>query len=306
MMPVIFASGARGRPLFVLRGKRHPYRVVQNGSDSSTETVFKCLPRGSMVAMREEVAGVDSYNFLRWADQFVEDVRPLTARGRKVLLIYDRYRSHMSLPVLRALRSGNVIAYCLPAHTCGVTHPLDLTVFGVFKRELGESIRNAQGLDNQDSSLDVLDFCNLMDQAYRVALKPDVIKAGFRRAGLWPSNPAAVLSVSIFDSNREGTVLGPNDIVRLLEQKRELARSGVGLQPAVLRRGFLDTTVGIVLTSEDAMKAVKAQEARATAKRLSAQAKKAAADAKVAAESLRRHHEFDQDAITRSRARGAL
>ena len=66
----------------------------------------------------------------------VEYRRPLTANYRKVLLVYDGYRSHMGLKVLEIFREGNVIAYALPSHPSGTKQLLDLHVFRSFKENL--------------------------------------------------------------------------------------------------------------------------------------------------------------------------
>lgn len=68
------------------------------------------------MAMRDDIGGVDSANLLAWAKRFVEEVRGLTAGGRKILLSYDGYRAHLSLPVLELFHVNNIVAYALPAH----------------------------------------------------------------------------------------------------------------------------------------------------------------------------------------------
>ena len=84
--------------------------------------------------MRESVAEVDSDNFFEWAKKFIEDVRALAADGRRVFLIYDGYRSHMNLRALSLSRDNDTIVYALPTHTSGKTQPLDVALFGRFKR----------------------------------------------------------------------------------------------------------------------------------------------------------------------------
>lgn len=66
----------------------------------------------------------------------MKHIQPKTSTGRKVLLILDAYRAHISPPVPQLLRRNNVYAYALPAHTFGKTQPLDLVPFASFKNEL--------------------------------------------------------------------------------------------------------------------------------------------------------------------------
>ena len=95
-----------------------------------------------MVATRPDVASVDMFNFLAWARQIVLDLKDLTDGNLKVLLLYDGYRSHMSLVVLELFRNNNFIAYALPTHTSGTTQPLDVGLTSPCKyrhREIAET-----------------------------------------------------------------------------------------------------------------------------------------------------------------------
>ena len=126
LLPVVFANGDCGRPLFVLKGKQLKYQVVDEDTSENVETVANCLPVGSLTVMREDVAGVDSAIFFGWAKQFAADCKHVTANGRSVLLLLDGYRSHMSYKDMHFLREQGILVYALPAHTSGMTQPLDV------------------------------------------------------------------------------------------------------------------------------------------------------------------------------------
>ena len=100
LMPICFASGNMGNPLFVVEGCCLKWRILDRDNRWDTESLADFLPDGSYVTTRRDVAGVDKHNFLRWAKRFVVEVCHLTANGRKVFLIFDGYRSHMGLEVL--------------------------------------------------------------------------------------------------------------------------------------------------------------------------------------------------------------
>ena len=99
-MPEISAAGKTGPRLFVYKGKSFPYLCYVENGQEKIDTIAHHLPRRAVVAMRAEGGGVDSNNFCEWASSFVDYVSDLTANDRKLLLIYDGYRSHMSLSVL--------------------------------------------------------------------------------------------------------------------------------------------------------------------------------------------------------------
>ena len=84
-----------GTMSFVLKGKRTPYRLALRNHVTETETPGSKLPFHSVVALRSELGGVDSTNFFNWACVFVDSVKGLTTDCRKVLLVYEGYRSHM-------------------------------------------------------------------------------------------------------------------------------------------------------------------------------------------------------------------
>lgn len=159
-MPCSSAPEETGPPLFVFKHHTLPWRRVLRKGATQVETYADFLPQGSVVAAREEGGGVDSANFLSWARHFVDSVRDLTAGGRKVLLIYDGYRSHMSLAVLEFFKTIGDIVYALPAHTSGKTQPLDLVSFALFKTKLDELLSSVASLWRLDV-IDSFEFCGI-------------------------------------------------------------------------------------------------------------------------------------------------
>ena len=61
MMAVIFANGEPGRSMFVCKGKHLKVRTTVVDGKPVVETSADCLPRGSIVTMREKVSRVDSH-----------------------------------------------------------------------------------------------------------------------------------------------------------------------------------------------------------------------------------------------------
>lgn len=143
MLPTVVVNGDCGRPLFITKGGTIPWREVVKNNCVKIETVFDYLPRGSLATTLEKLAGVDVFSFQAWAVQFVQDVADKTSDVGKVLLNYDGYRSHLGYKAIETLKAGNILAYCLPAHTSCVTQPLDDGIFGPFKVYLNEAIHRA-------------------------------------------------------------------------------------------------------------------------------------------------------------------
>lgn len=203
-----------------------PYREIIVDGKKVVQTLTDFLPTGATIAMRKEGGGVDSSNFLEWASKFVEHVRPLTCGGRKVLLTYDGYRAHMSLPVLTKFLDGGVIAYALPSHTSGKTQPLDLVAFSRFKAAL-KAVVSSTVVPLQAHSLDLYNYCDCLRVAYKKAFTPDNISAGFKRAGLWPFDPTRLLGTPRPESAAQGArLVSVDELMRMMVEKKRLAREG--------------------------------------------------------------------------------
>eukprot|EP00171_Calliarthron_tuberculosum_P006015 IDg6015t1 len=254
MLPAISAAGSVAPPLFVFKGKKIPYREVLLGGKAVVQTYADLLPRHSLLACREDRGSVDSVNFFNWAKVFVESVRDLTAGGCKVLLIYDAYRSHMSLNVLNLFRQNGIVVYALQAHTSGKTQPLDVVVFSAFKNALNESLNAAASSDCLDV-YDTFDFCGMLSSAFRKYFTPENVISSFRRSGIWPLDSSKLLSSPCPASEAEiYRVLTPIDLQRLLEVNLRAARTAVlGDDAVLLTNGFIDTRQGAVVPSDRAL-----------------------------------------------------
>lgn len=160
------------------------------------------------------------HNFLSWAYTFVDYTRDLRSGGRKILLVYDAYRSHISLEVLGVFKNHGIEIYALPAHTSGKTQPLDVVPFSVLKNALNDTVSNCSGFIDE-RKLDLFDLCAIMKQAYDFAFTRANIKSGFRRAGLWPFDCSKLLNVQRpSDGTSSATFLTVEEIQAAYEAKR--------------------------------------------------------------------------------------
>ena len=258
MLAAVSADGDAAAPMFVFHGSTIPYQKILVDGKVVHDTYSMHLPRNSMVTMRKEGGGVDSSNFLAWAKQFVHSVKDLTAGGRRLLLTYDGYRSHMSLAVLELYAANGIIVYALPSHTSGKTQPMDVLVFGLYKSAFKKVITNTVDPLNSHK-VTMYAFCDFMRTAYVEAFTRQNIQAAFRRCGMWPIDPSKLCPHSRpRDINDQTTLVSATELVQLYEKKREEARRNVhGNESIVLERGFVSTTRGAVLTAEGAMNAMR-------------------------------------------------
>lgn len=88
-----------------------------------------CLLPESLATVRKDTASVECKTFAEWSVKFVEFVRARTIRGRKVLLIYDGYRSNITALELEISEKGGTFSYCLPFQTSGKMQALDVGLY---------------------------------------------------------------------------------------------------------------------------------------------------------------------------------
>lgn len=205
----------------MLKGSSIPYRVVIRDGVKVTKSPASYLPSNAVFAMRSENGGVDSTNCLNWASVFVKYTAPLRTKNRKVLLVYDGYRSHLSLPVLKLFKQNGIVIYALPAHSSGKTQPLDTVVFSSFKGSINETLQTFL-LAAPERSINLYGFCAVLSGAYRTAMTKSNIPASFRRAGLWPLDRQHILGIPRPASNRpRAKILSPRDLEVLFKRSRK-------------------------------------------------------------------------------------
>ena len=228
--------------MFVCKRKHLKFRTSVVDGNPVVETLADCLQRSKIVTIRENIAGVDSHNFIEWAKLFVGDVKDLTVNNRKVLLVLDGYRSHMTYQALRILQTGGVIVYALPSHTTRYTQPLDVSVFGPFKESLRTSVERFAS-PCVSNKYDMFDYLIIMREAFSLAFTRRNILSGFAKAGIWLLHAPALLSRPLPESARNrGRILTVDELAYLLELKRSERRNRLGQRPRMMANGYLYTS----------------------------------------------------------------
>jgi len=146
------------------------------------------LPPGSKVYMQKKSAYISSDLFYKW---LTEHFIPRKPPG-KVLLILDGHSSHSSaVNMLETSRDNDVVLLCLPSHTTSALQPLDVSVFGPFKKyyyaETNNFIRT-----NPQKKLNRYNSGQLIARAWIRATIPANAISGFRGSGIYPVNPNAL------------------------------------------------------------------------------------------------------------------
>lgn len=166
------ASGYFIPPMIIFKGTRKP-------SAETTES----LPQGTVVEMSKS-GWIDKEIFLRWFKHFLR-FAPARMPNEKLVLIMDGHRSHESQELFQEALKNKVELISLPSHTSNCLQPLDLSVFGPFKRSWRERCRSF--LDrNPGIVISKSNFGQLFSGAWNTASKSENAVSGFRRSGLFP------------------------------------------------------------------------------------------------------------------------
>lgn len=102
----------------------------------------------------------------------------------KALLLFEGYRSNLGLKAVKILKQANIIAYCIPKHTNGVTLPFGVDIYDPFKSDKSDGIGEATKLYD-DPTFDALDPLKMETETYQRYFTRLNICAVLKRTGIW-------------------------------------------------------------------------------------------------------------------------
>jgi hypothetical protein len=108
-----------------------------------------------------------------------------------VLLLYDGHKSHITLNVIEWAKAKNVILFVLPPHTSQLTQPLDVGVFGPFRRVYNQSVQKFKR-QHPLQAITKYNITSIICNAYLLAFTPTNLIGAFRKAGVMPFKPSAL------------------------------------------------------------------------------------------------------------------
>ena len=130
---------------------------------------------------------------------------------RPVIVFLDGASPHISLAMAEYCRSQNIQPWLLKPNSTHLLQPLDLTFFKVLKTKLKQlCLAWQQDLCHIGASFTKYTVVPILREAAEEVLEksPCTISSGFRRAGFYPWNPAAVDQAKMIPS----TVFAPPSV----------------------------------------------------------------------------------------------
>ncbi|XP_067283522.1 uncharacterized protein [Pseudorasbora parva] len=125
--------------------------------------------------------------FLKWLDHFIKYAPP----ARPLVLIMDQHETHCGRQIIDVCRENQIDILLLPPHTTHMLQPLDISVFNPLKGVFS-TLASRMGLVRGDMVVGKKHFSAVLKHAYEKAVTAANIKAGFRKAGIYPLSREAV------------------------------------------------------------------------------------------------------------------
>ena len=128
---------------------------------------------------------MDKEVFCEWFQKFANSITE-----RPLLLLFDGYMTHISLPVIQKALDERIIIVKFPPHFTNVSQTLDMSCFGPLKRCWKEILQHRVNLFREKSCLSKGDFVDQLCRIWNFAMTPDNIIGGFssigkRKYGAW-------------------------------------------------------------------------------------------------------------------------
>ncbi|XP_069685007.1 uncharacterized protein [Periplaneta americana] len=123
--------------------------------------------------------------FLEYVKHFHKHVP--SSVEKPVLLLLDNHISHLSISVLDYCKENGIILLSFPPHTSHRLQPLDLSVYGPFKKYYYTACCDWMN-SHPGSPISIYDIPAMAKEALANSLTPKNIMAGFQKAGIWPFN----------------------------------------------------------------------------------------------------------------------
>ena len=126
-----------------------------------------------------------------WLTECFDPATKAKAKGRKRLLICDGHDSHISAQFVRFCIDHNIVLLLLPPHSSHLLQPLDVGVFSPLKQAMSSQLRRLYAAEI--SRLQKAEWLENYAKARSIAITSNNIHAGWRGAGLFPTNVNRIL-----------------------------------------------------------------------------------------------------------------
>ncbi|XP_065645111.1 uncharacterized protein LOC136075559 [Hydra vulgaris] len=166
----VSASGNTVPQMFVFPCKNYKDYFVNNGP-------LHCIGVGNGNGW---VTDIEFKNFIQ---RFIRHVKP--SNEFKILLILDNYSSHLHFETLNLAKENGIVMLSFPPHCSHKLQPLDVSVFGPFKKYLSVA-QDAWLRNNPEKAITIYDISKIVSDSLLLAITCTNITKGFQKTGVYP------------------------------------------------------------------------------------------------------------------------
>ena len=131
---------------------------------------------------------------LFWLEHIFHRYTSKKAGNRRRLLIVDGHSSHVNMKFINLADELRIIILILPPHSTHRLQPLDVSLFAplatFYTNGLNTLMFNSLGMVSMSKRA----FWNVFLPAWKQAFSEKNITSGFEKTGIWPCNPALVIT----------------------------------------------------------------------------------------------------------------
>jgi hypothetical protein len=177
---IVESISAKGQviPPFIMPGVQIPSRWVDNGLEG--EAAIATTPKGYI----GDVTAQDYF------DHFERHTRPQNGQRKRVLLL-DGCENHFTKELHHKAQVAGVVLYPFPPHLTHMLQPLDVGMFSLYKHWHQEVLQRE--IADGATDFNKADFLFHLQEIRRKATKRSTIISSWKKTGIYPFNPSAVL-----------------------------------------------------------------------------------------------------------------
>ncbi|XP_014360249.2 uncharacterized protein LOC106712268 [Papilio machaon] len=172
VVTAVSALGNNVPPMFVFPRKQFKTHFLNGGPP-------ECIGAGNASGC---VTDEEFYHFMQ---HFIKHVKP--SIERPVLLVLDNHSSHLNVKTLSLAKEKGVVMLSFPPHCSHKLQPLDVSVFGPFKKYCAAA-KDAWLRNNPGKTLTIYDIPKIVADSLPFALTKINIVYGFQKTGIFPYN----------------------------------------------------------------------------------------------------------------------
>ena len=173
MCNAVNACGASVPPFYIFPRVHFKDVFLKNGLPGCAGTA---QPTGWMVET----------TFVAWFRHFIGNVHP--SKTSPILFVLDNHETHLSIDFIDMAADNGVVVVTIPPHTSHKLQPLDISVYGPFKRLYNREI-DTWLVTHPAKTVSIYDIAEISGKAWSKASMPANIISGFAASGISPFQP---------------------------------------------------------------------------------------------------------------------